>query len=125
MKSTIVCEICGRAVDPTYSVIDSETLVTMCGDCYPYWGTCRTCEQAKDCLLMDDTSGIPKVISRQINQKLPNGMTAISVVNELNPSLVETICKVSCPCFSEEFGCLRQNIGFCKDFQPPRAVAEK
>ncbi len=74
----------------------SETLITMCQDCYTLQGTC---DRAQSCAFQEDTSNEPKFIREQN-----------SVIIVPNPSLIEKTCKVSCSCFSEEKGCLRQNI---------------
>lgn len=101
------CELCGQQYPTRNRIIDvsdEENLHFFCTSCRQHCNHCPTCANAKNCSFETDPSSLPKTIQQQIRQ---GNMVQIMTVK--NPSRVEITCKKGCPCFSEEFGCLRQN----------------
>lgn len=84
--------------------------ITLCPQCNSLLGRCPTCTKANKCELQTDTS-MPTTIRRQIQQ---NGM--IFEQDVINPSKIEKCCK-PCECFSEEFGCFKQNSQCCNNYE--------
>ena len=101
------CEICGQQVPTRGRIIDvsdENDLHFFCASCKKHCNHCPSCVNAQNCSFETDPSPLPKTIQQQIRQ---GNMVQIMTVR--NPSRIEITCKKGCPCFSEEFGCSRQN----------------
>ena len=102
----MTCELCGGLTLPAAAIIDltnQEEMHFYCDSCRQHVGHCPTCKHAKNCLFETDPSSLPKAIQREIRQ---GNMVQIMTVK--NPERIRQTCQKGCPCFSEEFGCLRQ-----------------
>jgi hypothetical protein len=105
-SSIVKCELCGGITVPQASYIDMtnpEQEHIVCAGCQQHFGHCPTCKHTKNCSFETDPSSLPKVIQQQTRQG-----NMISVTQVKNPARIDITCKKGCPCFSEEFGCLRQ-----------------
>lgn len=105
------CEWCGRFMNPTniYS-IDNEFHM-ICSNCAELSGHCPTCTHSAHCDFEENPIGLPKQVQQQIRQ----GNSVISTV-VVNPERIRETCAKNCKCFSEEFGCLRQNCQTCGEW---------
>lgn len=101
-----LCALCGNHMPKENQLIDitnPEDIVIYCRNCKQHISHCPTCTNSKECRFETDPSSIPKVIQKEIRQ---GNMIQITTVK--NPSRIDITCKKGCPCFSEEFECLRQ-----------------
>ena len=99
----LTCAICNRFAPPEATVI-MENDDVICFECYSHRGTCAICANAIGCEYETNPSPLPKVIQRTVQKG-----NMITVINVKNPTRIEETCKKGCSCFSEEFGCLREN----------------
>ncbi len=102
----ITCELCGQMALPlsiNIDMTDEAHMHFICDGCRKQCGHCPTCINAQNCAFETDPSTLPKVIQQQTRQG-----NMISVTQVKNPARIDITCKKGCPCFSEEFGCLRQ-----------------
>lgn len=105
-----ICDNCGDQLkQPLIYVSEDKTVKYLCPDCFQRFSTCTFCEHAKICYFSDDTSGMPKIITKTVN--MGNGMMARTQVR--NPDLIEITCKQKCPCYQED-ECMREYT-FCKN----------
>lgn len=106
-----ICGICKkRTIYPVYNYKKDETYQILCSDCASKLSTCHTCTQRATCPFETDSSSLPKVVQKRIQQ---GPMTQIIQIR--NPDRVEITCKTKCSCFSEEFGCMKE-IGLCEKY---------
>ena len=105
------CEWCGRFMNPTnvYSVNDEIHMI--CSVCAGQSGLCPTCAHSAHCNFEENPIALPKQTQQQIRQ----GNSVISTV-VVNPERIRETCQKNCKCFSEEFGCLRQNCQTCGEW---------
>lgn len=106
-QTIVNCSICNKLLRPLDAYLDitiPEKLHWLCANCQSLTGHCATCTQSHECLFETDPSPLPKTIQKESRQ---GNMIQIATVK--NPSRIEITCKKGCPCFSEEFECLRQN----------------
>lgn len=105
------CSICGNPnpMVPIYSA-DGTFLKMLCNQCSQIPKQCGLCEHGQTCSFQSDPSPIPKVIVETVQK---GQMTMQRQVK--NPSRIEVTCHKGCPCFSEEFGCLKEN-GICGSY---------
>ena len=108
------CPLCGNHMPKEHQLIDmtdSEHFYIYCDNCSKYVGHCETCTNAQNCSFETDPSSIPKMVQKEIRQG-----NMIQIMTVKNPSRIDITCKKGCPCFSEEFGCLRQ-INYCDNYK--------
>lgn len=101
-----LCALCGNHMpkeDQLIDVTNPENIIVYCRGCKQHINHCPTCVNSKECRFETDPSPLPKIIQKEIRQ---GNMVQIMTVK--NPSRIDITCKKGCPCFSEEFGCLRQ-----------------
>lgn len=106
------CGLCGR-VDPQVSFVQKSdgTFIYWCGDCKSKSGTCGLCSKSSECCYETDPSPLPKAVLKSFKQG--NMITQVQIKN---PDRIDITCRVNCQCFSEEFGCLREN-GTCGNYE--------
>ena len=109
------CPMCGNAFLSSRAHIvtsekDPDTFLVICETCSNELGGCRTCQLLTNCSLEDDPSP-NKYIQRETRQG--NMIMSQTVVN---PDFVVKHCH-NCRCFSQEFGCLRQNQYPCVNWR--------
>ena len=104
------CFICGGAPEVPIFTEDGTFIKYLCGRCLKIPAQCGLCEKAQICPFETDSSPLPKVVMKTIQQGNMMLQTQIK-----NPERIEITCKTQCPCFSEEFGCLKEN-GICGDY---------
>ena len=117
-KIDLTCDICGRpcfenAIVSALEVEgpeDSPAYYIMCPQCYADCGTCALCVSARECIFETSSSPLPKQVQQIIRQ---GNMTMQTVVQ--NPDRIRETCQKSCKCWSDEFGCLKQN-GTCGQY---------
>lgn len=76
----------------------------ICENCLSLSGTCGNCENSHTCDFETNPSPIPKAVQKRIQQG-----NQIMITQIKNPDRIAISCKLKCECFSEEFGCLREN----------------
>lgn len=104
--SPIQCDICNKFIFGIKTLIPKEdgSIGIVCGNCANHLTSCRTCSKSVFCDFETNPSKIPKMIQKRIQQ---GSMISVSTVK--NPDRIEVTCKKNCECFSENFGCLREN----------------
>lgn len=102
------CETCGRAiVSGGFFVPDGDNWHFMCRECAGQLNTCSFCRSASQCSF--EASPRP---DKYVQQTIRNGnMTTVTTVR--NPEIIRTTCQNGCPCFSQDFGCMRQ-FNYCE-----------
>lgn len=105
------CEWCGRFMNPTNIYSIGDEIHRICSNCAAQSGYCPTCTHSAHCDFEENPIGIPKQVQQQIRQ----GNSVISTV-VVNPERIRETCAKNCKCFSEEFGCLRQNCQTCGEW---------
>lgn len=100
------CHICGRTLPIKDLIIYSgKTNLLICPVCSKTLGSCGICENGDYCAFNDDHSCTePPLIDKIFSQGNTRMQTTIP-----NPKRIELTCKQKCKCYSEEFGCLRNN----------------
>lgn len=106
----LCCDFCGNPVLHYY--IDNDTGKILCENCLQACGTCRLCEHATQCEFETNTSPLPKIVQKRIQQ---GPMTTITQVR--NPERVAITCAAGCSCYDPELGCIRQITGHCGKYQ--------
>ena len=101
------CSYCGS---PNPPVVNQEGTEFYCVRCFNLFGTCAMCVHAEICPFETDPSPLPKVV---VVQEQRGNMRIQQQI--MNPERVNETCRKSCPCFSEEFACLKQN-GTCSNY---------
>ena len=105
-----VCDNCRNLVrKPLIYITEDKSVKYVCPDCFQRFSTCTFCEHAKICYFSDDTSGMPKIVTKTVN--MGNGMVAQTQIR--NPDLIEITCKQKCNCY-QEGECMREYT-FCKN----------
>ena len=105
------CRICG-AKGPAKAFIYVDAYEDfVCPNCYEKIYTCEMCGAASVCAFLDDQSGVPKAVPRQVRQG-----NMIITTEIRNPALEEKTCKAGCPCYNIEYGCQRAE-GCCANYQ--------
>ena len=103
----ITCATCGNPILPVENAIfkaDSKgDYHLLCDKCIVALRTCAGCENAKSCAF-ENNPRPDKYIMRTVRQG--NAQIQMQV---RNPEIVRDTCQKECKCFSEEFGCLREN----------------
>lgn len=101
------CETCGSPILPVENAIykaDSEgDYHLLCNKCIAALKTCAGCENAKSCAFENDPRP-DKYVMETVRQG-----NAILQTQQKNNKIVRDTCAKGCKCFSEEFGCLREN----------------
>lgn len=107
MAENILCDFCGQPA----TIIDAETFTLFCDRCFSVTKTCGACIKSIQCDFETNPSPLPKQVQKTIRQ---GNMVMQTVVK--NPDRVAITCKNGCPCFHEDFGCLREN-GTCGNYE--------
>ena len=105
MPKIFTCALCGNQAYklPTVLISSEKPPLLICERCNSLRGNCILCISARTCPFETDPSPIPKTIQKQFR----NG-PMISVTEVKNPARIDITCKTSCPCFSEDFGCMKE-----------------
>lgn len=105
MPKIFTCALCGNQAYklPMVLMNGEKPPLLICERCNSLSGTCVRCVSARTCPFETDPSPIPKTIQKQFW----NG-PMISVAEVKNPARIDITCKTSCPCFSEDFGCMKE-----------------
>ena len=117
--SELTCSICGKACleNAIISAIEVEgpgtnpAYYVMCPRCYSLCGSCVMCVSARSCPFETDPSPLPKQVQKTIRQ---GNMVMQGIVP--NPDRIRETCQKSCKCWSDDFGCLKQN-GTCANYK--------
>ena len=107
-----ICEVCGQ-VDPQALLTQKSdtTWIHICHNCSNKSGTCGGCSKSTTCDFETNPSPIPKAVQKQIRHG--NQILVTTVKNE---ERIRETCEKNCGCFSQEFGCLREN-GTCGKYE--------
>lgn len=108
------CSYCNAVIpDRHYALIHSNdgSWKPVCGKCLKLSGTCGSCVNSQVCDFETNPSTIPKAVQKTIQQ---GNMTTVTTIP--NPTRIDITCRVNCQCFSEEFGCLKEN-GTCRKYK--------
>ena len=105
------CAFCNKIIisSPCISKKGAEWL-TICGDCAALFGTCHMCEHGQECDFQTNPSPLPMQVQKQVQQG-----PMIQIMTIKNPERVEETCKKNCACWSEQFGCMKEN-GTCEKY---------
>ena len=100
------CVFCGNIISthPIFTQASDGSWKAMCKNCQSLSGTCATCSKSTTCDFDTNPSPIPKAVEKRFQQG-----NQIMITQIKNPLRIEATCRVNCECFSEEFGCLREN----------------
>ena len=99
------CDNCGRPIFPENVFFDSEnSKIVLCSRCAKASNTCALCCHSIGCFFNESSNPTPKMVQKTVQI---NGGYAVTQI--MNPERIRNTCKKGCPCFSEEFGCSRQN----------------
>lgn len=98
------CAICGGSPEVPIFSGDGSFLKYLCNRCSQIPKQCGLCVYAQTCPFETDPSPLPKTVVKTIQQE-----NMIAQVQIKNPSRIEVTCRSQCLCFSEEFGCLKEN----------------
>lgn len=102
-----ICETCGSPIIPVehaiYKADSKGDYHLLCSKCIAALRTCAGCENAKSCAFENDPRP-DKYIMETVRQG-----NAILQTQQKNNKIVRDTCAKGCKCFSEEFGCLREN----------------
>ena len=110
----VICCKCGRIIvshSIVYIQTSDNTWQPICDDCNKLSGHCGGCSKSSTCDFETNPSPIPKAVQKTFKEGFQTIVTTVP-----NPSRVDITCRVNCPCFSEEFGCLREN-GTCGNYE--------
>lgn len=110
-----ICEICGRPISMggILTQDSSGTWHIICNDCYArYMKTCTSCRNGQRCLFEEHPSPNKIIMEtfRQGNMQIQKQVR--------NKEIERDTCLKSCPCFSQENGCLRE-INYCNNYKLP------
>lgn len=103
------CDICKKEIIKG-GILDSvsETIHLICDDCRKLFGTCHLCDNAKFCEFESNSSSLPKMIQKQIQQGPYQMVTTVR-----NPERIRITCEKGCECFDAKNGCLRETSQSC------------
>ena len=107
------CGRCGRIIIPPdiyHTLSDDNTWRTLCKQCNSLSGLCPSCSSANYCDFENNPSPLPKAVEKRFQQG-----NQIMITTVKNEARVKETCAKNCKCFSEEFGCLREN-GTCGNY---------
>lgn len=110
------CEICGHLfISPGFITADDKGIYHIyCDNCASEIGNCSTCINSQECSFNNDTScPLPQMVMKTIRQG-----NAVIQSQVPNPERIRETCQKVCPCYSSEFGCLKQN-NCCSDWKAP------
>ena len=103
------CDLCGQeTLNVIYDITNPDKILKVCQSCSEKSGTCATCKHGAHCAFNEDPSPLPKMVQKQSRQG-----NMISVMTVPNPERMRETCLKNCDCGSEEFGCMRKNVGCC------------
>jgi hypothetical protein len=106
------CSICGNLMIKNTSIYDSDKEIVICQNCNQMMKTCRFCLN-QYCAFEQDPNPMPKVVVQTIQQ---GNMTMQMQIR--NPEREKMFC-LTCNCYLEEFGCMRQLNQGCEKQQKP------
>lgn len=105
-----VCEACGRVIIEGATLVpEGENYHMLCQSCSDGLYSCGFCRNVNTCEFETNPSPLPKQVQQHIRQG-----NMVSIMTVKNPERIEITCKNGCSCYSEEFGCMRQNEYYCK-----------
>lgn len=116
---TLICSLCGRPClkDAIISAKEVEgpdsnpAYYIICPNCFTQVNTCNLCTYRGECDFETNPSPLPK----QIQQTIRQGQMVMQTIVK-NPDRIRETCQKSCKCWSDEFGCLKQN-GTCGNYK--------
>ena len=111
----IKCCKCGLDFESRRAILSPKTdgsFKVLCPHCVLLFGHCNTCTKVKTCLFEQSNSSHEPFVMEEIHY----GKNIISQ-RVKNPERVYETCQKDCECFSEEFGCLRQIIQTCSNYE--------
>lgn len=103
------CEKCKSIITAKNLIYSNGKII--CDSCASYLGTCYWCENFIHCAFEEDTSGLPKKVSKQIQQG-----PQIFVTVTKNPEIVRKTCQNGCKCYDAKNGCLREINQTCGNY---------
>ena len=107
------CAICRNPIlkHPIFFNSIDGSLKAVCKGCKEHFGSCGVCSKSTACDFETNPSTIPKAVMKSFQQGNMITQTQIK-----NPARIDLTCRINCECFSEEFGCLREN-GTCGKYE--------
>ena len=117
------CDCCGNQFWSTPYIIMNATEdgvvdsidACICPQCNHNLYTCRTCQNMDKCKFESDPSPLPKVVQKTIQDGFITTVTQV-----MNPERIAITCEKGCPCWSQNFGCSKQNHGTCQQYHMNR-----
>ena len=113
-RELVVCGRCNKIIpirNYCLTKFSDGTYKPICENCLKLSGACGGCLKSTTCDFETNPSPIPKAVQKRIQQS-----NQIMVVTVKNPDRIRETCQKNCECFSEEFGCLREN-GTCGNYE--------
>lgn len=105
-EEVTTCEICGSPIIPAVRAIlfiTETNTYSICDRCHTALKTCAGCKNSRSCAF-ENNPRPDKYVMKTVRQG--NAQIQMQV---RNPEIVRLTCQNGCKCFSEEFGCLREN----------------
>lgn len=114
----LICSYCGRPC-PKGAIVsvnenagpDEPAAYIMCANCFQMTKSCTFCLEAYACPFETSDNPLPK----QVQQTIRQGNAVIQTIVK-NPERIRETCQKGCKCWSEEFGCLKEN-GICGNYK--------
>lgn len=108
-KTLPTCSICRSPFISGTGLIIMENDIPheICGRCAAAKNTCAVCTNGNVCEFNNNPDPMPKMVRRQIQQGNMVMSTEI-----MNPERIAKFC-TTCKCYSEEYGCAKQNGDGC------------
>lgn len=113
----LTCMYCGNPC-PNDAILSANPTkgaepawLVMCQRCFSFTKTCALCVEGRSCLFETSDSPLPK----QVQQTIRQGNAVIQTIVK-NPERIRETCQKSCKCWSDDFGCLKQN-GTCGQYK--------
>lgn len=97
------CETCRTLLEGSNLVYDTNINKVFCRRCASLLRICHTCSNGQLCDFESNLSSLPK----QVQQTQMVGNAVMSQVVK-NPERVKITCRQGCPCWSDEYGCVKQ-----------------
>lgn len=107
------CDICGRATAKG-AVIDTcdSDMHILCNNCATT-PLCGTCIRINECAFRTDQS-CPEPPMVNVQQRQGNMVLQTQI---RNPKRIDATCKQGCPCWSDEFGCIKEHQCGCDKYK--------
>ena len=110
----VVCEACNKIATKNSFVVvaENETFHIVCNKCSANLTSCAFCTQCQNCDFETNTSTLPKIVQKQIQQG-----PMIQVVQIKNPERIKITCQAGCKCWNSAENACEREIGYCPNYE--------